>query len=1074
MVLSGTSLLATPPAADAAAGESDGSSLSGFVYLDADEDGVRDAGEMGVPGVLVSLSGTADGGETISRSAITVNSGRYQFADLPAGTYQIVESQPTALVDGPDADPAIGSADDDQFTEIVVSAGAELAGYDFGEMALHPEYVSLHWFLASSGEPENQFRQMMALAEEQAGNHELAEAIRSGETELPEGTNRPPLAAADSYSTPQDEMLTVAATEGVLANDTDADGDLLTAEVATEPDHGVLELQEDGSFTYTPDSGFAGTDSFTYTVSDGAGSATGTVTLTVTAEAGGNSFAVPENSPPGTLVGTVEDDGEAVIYELEDPDVADELKLRPDDHLSGDPAAALVLIEYVDYECPPCAVYHEAVRDLQDQFGDDLLVVRRHFPLTQFHDNAVAAARAAEAAARQDDFEGMSDLLFQNQAAWAGVEDPEPYFLDYADQLGLDTTQFLEDLADPALDERIDRDRDDAQALGVAGTPTFFLNGQQLDPASPDDLEAELQAARDDFDEPFVVDRTSGDLYVATGGLNFESTPEYSLRVETRDETGATTVVAVTVDVLDVNEAPRSASDFYSVSQGGILAVNAPSGVLANDQDEDGDPITAARVSEPVHGQVTVNPDGSFRYTPDADYTGPDVFTYQASDGELSSEPTTVSITVRELNQAPGATPDEYEVDEDQTLTVSAAEGVLANDNDDDPLTARLVTPPQHGELVSFDQDGGFVYVPQANFHGTDQFTYDADDGELASVETTVVISVRPVNDAPVVEDDAYEMDENAVLTVPVDTGLLANDSDVEGESLSAAVVTQPPNGSLAFNSDGSFEYTPDAGFSGTDSFTYAASDGQDSTEGLVTIRVNDTNTPPTGGVDTYMVDEDQVLTVSAAEGVLANDQDAEGDPLTAILVEDPVGGTVTLNEDGSFEYIPDRDFHGLDGFAYRASDGGSTSAEILVGIIVNAVSDPPLAVDDWLEVEQDAVLTRDAESGLLNNDTDADGDPITATLVDPADNGEIELNPDGSFTYTPDPGFNGLDSFTYTVSDGTHTSNLATVIIDVLEPGEVPTEDAGSDGSQDDETAEGEAAWLVDAALADEDQWLV
>ena len=159
--------------------------------------------------------------------------------------------------------------------------------------------------------------------------------------------------------------------------------------------------------------------------------------------------------------------------------------------------------------------------------------------------------------------------------------------------------------------------------------------------------------------------------------------------------------------------------DSYSTAEDTALTVAAP-GVLANDTDVDGDSLTAVKVSDPAHGTLTLNSDGSFVYTPAADYSGADSFTYKASDGAADSNVATVSLTVTAVNDAPVAVADSYSVLKNGTLNI-AAPGVLANDTDadSDPLTAIKVTDPAHGTLT-LNSNGSFNYTPTAGWSGAD------------------------------------------------------------------------------------------------------------------------------------------------------------------------------------------------------------------------------------------------------------------------------------------------------------------------------------------------------------------
>jgi VCBS repeat-containing protein len=261
--------------------------------------------------------------------------------------------------------------------------------------------------------------------------------------------------------------------------------------------------------------------------------------------------------------------------------------------------------------------------------------------------------------------------------------------------------------------------------------------------------------------------------------------------------------------------------------------------VLGNDTDVDGDLLTALLVDDVDHGTLVLNADGSFTYTPDENFNGPDSFTYRAGDGTANSELATVALTVTPINDAPAAANDAFTTDEDTPLLV-AAPGVLGNDPnvDGDALTALLVAGPAHGELT-LNADGSFTYTPDENFNGLDSFSYRASDGTLESDVALVDVTITAVNDAPAAVADAYEVDQKSELVVPAGLGLLANDTDVEGDALTAGVVTGPANGTLVLAADGSFRYTPRLGFVGEDVFTYAATDaGGAATPATVTIEV--------------------------------------------------------------------------------------------------------------------------------------------------------------------------------------------------------------------------------------------
>ncbi|MEG4535110.1 cadherin-like domain-containing protein [Microcoleus sp. D2_18a_D3] len=368
----------------------------------------------------------------------------------------------------------------------------------------------------------------------------------------------------------------------------------------------------------------------------------------------------------------------------------------------------------------------------------------------------------------------------------------------------------------------------------------------------------------------------------------------------------------------------------------------------------------------------------------------------------------------------PIVNPDTYSVLHDKVLSV-AVPGVLGNDSDIDldVLVPVVVTGPSNG-TIAFNPLGDFTYTPQAGFVGTDTFTYSVSDG-AATVPATVSINVT--NSLPIVNPDTYSVLHDKVLSVAV-PGVLGNDSDIDLDVLVPVVVTGPSNGTIAFNPLGDFTYTPNAGFVGTDTFTYSVSDGAATVPATVSINV--TNNPPQPQPDTYSTSAGKALSVTVP-GVLANDSDVDLDTLTAAVAANPTQGSIALNKDGSFTYTPNAGFSGTDTFTYTVSDGIVSSEPATMTVNVN--NNPPVANSDSYTTAFNTSLNVTG-LGVLINDTDPENDPLTAILVTNPATGSIALNANGSFTYTPNPGFAGTDSFTYKANDGKADSAIVTASI--------------------------------------------
>lgn len=171
--------------------------------------------------------------------------------------------------------------------------------------------------------------------------------------------------------------------------------------------------------------------------------------------------------------------------------------VREDSHrLTSAPDGRVTLVEFLDFECEACGAVYPTVKEILADYEGQITFVVRYFPISS-HPNAELAARTAEAAANQDRFGEMYQLLFENQDVWGHQEEPQTeVFLGYARTLGLDIDRFQRDLDDPATAARVAKDRTDGEAVGVQGTPTFFLNGEPLsDLRSKDDLTAMIDTA---------------------------------------------------------------------------------------------------------------------------------------------------------------------------------------------------------------------------------------------------------------------------------------------------------------------------------------------------------------------------------------------------------------------------------------------------------------------------------------------------------------------------------------------------------------------------------------------------
>ncbi|HVT77629.1 MAG TPA: Ig-like domain-containing protein [Acidimicrobiales bacterium] len=486
--------------------------------------------------------------------------------------------------------------------------------------------------------------------------------------------------------------------------------------------------------------------------------------------------------------------------------------------------------------------------------------------------------------------------------------------------------------------------------------------------------------------------------------------------------------------VFTAQRPPIAKDDRYDVTIDTPLSIAAP-GLLANDVDPD-NAMTAAVVTNPSHGAVTVNSDGSFTYTPAAGYAGNDSFAYKACDAVTPTQcgQANALLTIHQPDRAPTPAADSYALDEDTVLNV-AAPGVLTNDSDPDGDTLHAGrntanSGPKNGSLT-FNSDGSFVYAPVHNYFGPDAFTYFACDPLSSCVEATVSLTVRPVPDPPFAGNDHVVAFEDTPRNVAAWEGVLVNDGDPDGEALTPSLASDPMHGTLDFHSDGSFVYTPAAGYLGSDSFTYEVCDPTNRcTTATVSIDVLTADRQPKINDDNYVTTPGTTISVDAP-GVLANDTDPDGDALLPTQFDQPSHGRVSLNDDGSFVYTPDAGFIGSDSFHYEACDSSAKCGTATVTIVVHVPDSGPAAGDDTYTTREDVTLVV-ATPGVLANDTDSDGDTLTAVATSSPSHGAVTLHPDGSLTYVPDQFYIGDDTFTYRACDPGGLCAGATVHITV------------------------------------------
>jgi hypothetical protein len=503
-----------------------------------------------------------------------------------------------------------------------------------------------------------------------------------------------------------------------------------------------------------------------------------------------------------------------------------------------------------------------------------------------------------------------------------------------------------------------------------------------------------------------VVSDCSGGSY--TPDPDFHGTDSFSYAVGD-DPAEEHVVASVNITVEPVNDAPVADDDDATTQEDTAVTI----GVLGNDSDVDGDSLTVASAAGAANGSVSVD-DRSVIYTPHLDFHGTDSFAYTV--GDATSQPTTatVRITVEPVNDAPVANDDDATTREDTAVTIE----VLSNDSDveGDSLTVYSAAGATHGSVTTAD-DGSVIYTPDPDFHGTDSFNYTVADPAADHIAATAFVTVEPVNDAPVADNDAATTQEDTAVTIDV----LDNDFDIEGDSFTVDSTTEGTNGSVALAEDGTVIYTPHPDFQGTDSFTYAVADStSEPTTATVSITVEPVNDSPVADDASIRGEEGTTIPWIPSVG------DVDGDVLTCSITTPPAHGSVTLNPDCSGgSYTPEPDYKGTDTIVYEVSDRLAADTAT-VTVEVGPANHAPVAHDVAAGVAEGSTIPWTPSVG------DVDGDVLTCSITTPPAHGSVTVNPDCSGgSYTPDPNYSGPDSNTYGVSDG-EAGDTATVTVEV------------------------------------------
>ncbi len=545
-----------------------------------------------------------------------------------------------------------------------------------------------------------------------------------------------------------------------------------------------------------------------------------------------------------------------------------------------------------------------------------------------------------------------------------------------------------------------------------------------------------------------------------SAGHRFTNTAILAAPLETQPADNTDDAVTVISNV-----APIALDDSLYVMEAGVATTLAGgfTSVLHNDSDANGDTLTVSPVSGPANGALTLNPDGTFSYTHNGSETASDSFVYQACDTGALCDPATVTIMITTTNDIPIAVGDTMTTTEGGTATtlVGGATSVRANDSDEETPTASLIisltTGTANGTL-NLNSNGTFSYTHNGTETASDSFVYRVCDTgtPAACAQATVTITITPVNDAPVAVDDTATVAEGGAVATLDGGAISVRDNDSDEETPTAALVvtliTGASNGTLTLNPDGTFSYTHNGTETASDSFVYRVCDtGTPAAcaQATVTITITPVNDAPIAVDDTATVAEGGAVTTldGGATSVRANDSDEETprESLVISLITGPVNGALTLNPDGAFSYTHTGPGTASDSFVYEICDDGTPAvcAQATVTVAITTSVTPPVAADDSATVAEGGTVTTldGGATSVRDNDSDAETprESLVIALTTETSHGTLNLNADGTFSYTHDGSETTADSFVYNVCDEGGLCDSGTVEIKITPVNDPP-----------------------------------
>ncbi|WP_422454154.1 tandem-95 repeat protein [Vibrio harveyi] len=844
--------------------------------------------------------------------------------------------------------------------------------------------------------------------------------------------------------------------DDLLANASDLDGDQLTAlNLATDDENITITDNGDGTYTLTPDADFNGDITFTFDVSDGDDVVSTNLELTVSPvndapEPQDQAFTVGEDglltfTDADLLTGATDIEGddlsiEGVTYTGADGVLTDNgdgtYSFAPNENFNGDVNFTFDVSDGTDTTSANIDVSVTPENDPP---------VAGSTSYTVHEDNSITISDE-QLLANSSDIEGdvaISSVSYSGNDGVLEINGDGTYTFspneNFTGDVSLDVVVVDEDGA-------VDTTTAGITVLEVndppiAGTTSYTIDEDEVITISDEQLLANSSDIEGDVSIDSVsysgndgVLEINGDgTYTFSPNENFNG--EVSLDVVVVDEDGAMDSTTAGITVLEVNDPPIAGPTAYTIDEDQVLTFSE-SQVLLNASDVEGDVELVSISYDGPDGIFSVNGDGTCSFAPNENFNGQVSLDVTIRDEDGAEVDTYITVDVLPINDAPVSGNLAYNVDEDNTITLSQEQLLSqASDVDGDDLVAENLLVDGNATVTAND-DGSFTITPDANFNGDIDITFDISDGSDTLV-ATADLTVNPVNDLPQPEDQAFTIGEDGVLLF-TDEDLLDGATDIDGDDLSVEGVTYTgADGVLTDNGDGTYSFAPNENFNGDVNFTFDVSDGTDTVTANIDVSVTPENDPPVAGSTSYTVHEDNSITISD-EQLLANSSDIEGDVSVDSVSYSGADGVFQDNGDGTYTFSPNENFNGEVSLDVVVVDEDGATDSTTAGITVLEVNDPPIAGATSYSVNEDEVITISSEQ-LLANASDVEGEVAIDSVSYSGSDGIFTDNGDGTFSFAPNENFNGDVSLDVVVTDEDGATVATNANIDVLPVNDAP-----------------------------------